>query len=157
MQSSWDEKFLGLAEYVSKWSKDPSTKVGAVVVREDNSVAGVGYNGFAMGLNDSEERLNNRDIKYKMIIHGEINAIVLSKESVKGCTLYTWPFMPCCACASFVIQNKIKKVVAPYSDNPRWIESFKISEQLFKEAGVELVLVGKQKPQRQLEFDFKED
>lgn len=137
----WDGRMLELANFVSSWSKDPSTKVGAVVADKNFRIVSIGYNGLPQGVEDSEERLNNREIKYKTVVHGEINAIVFAGKELKGCTLYTWPFMPCSNCAAIVIQSGIDKVVAPYSDNPRWIEGFKLSEALFKEAGVELILL----------------
>lgn len=135
----WDRWFLGLAGYVSSASKDPSTKVGALIVDEQRRIVSAGYNGFPQGVED-DERLNDREVKYKIVVHAERNAILFAQRSVKGCILFTTPFMPCAACASMVIQSGIKRVVAPYSDNPRWIEDFKLTEQLFKEAGVELVV-----------------
>lgn len=135
----WDNRFLDLAKYISQWSKDPSTKVGAVVA-DGKRIVSVGYNGFPQGVEDSDERLNNRDLKYKIVVHGELNAMNFAKEPLNGYTLYTIPFMPCSVCAGQVIQRGIKRVVSPYSDNPRWTEAFKLTEQLFREAGVELVL-----------------
>jgi dCMP deaminase len=85
--------------------------------------------------------LNNRELKYKVIIHGERNAILFSREPLIGHTLYTWPFMPCTVCAAMVIQAGITRAVAPNSDNPRWQDDFNISKGLFKEAGVKLDLV----------------
>lgn len=137
----WDQWFLDLAEYISTASKDPSTKVGAVIIDKDRRIISTGYNGLPRGVEDTEERLQNRDLKYKMIIHGERNALLFANRSVKDCILYTWPFMPCAACASMVIQSGITRVVAPLSDNPRWVEEFKLTEQLFREASVELVLL----------------
>jgi dCMP deaminase len=140
-QQKWDLRYLGLAEYVAQWSKDPSTKVGAVVVSQHNSVISVGYNGFPVGVHDTDERLNNREVKYKMVVHGEVNAISFANRDLHGCTVYTWPFMPCSVCAGVIIQNGITRVVAPWSDNPRWVDSFKLTSQMFYEAKVELVEV----------------
>lgn len=137
----WDRWFLGLAQYVSSASKDPSTKVGAVIVDENRRIVSTGYNGLPQGVEDTDERLNNRELKYKLIVHGERNALLFASKPVHGCTLYTTPFMPCSVCAGMVIQAGIKRVVAPYSDNPRWAEDFKLTEQLFSEAEVELVLL----------------
>ena len=136
----WDERYLGLAEYVSNWSKDPSTKVGAVVVSPDNTVVSVGFNGFPRGVEDSESRLNDRNLKYKMVVHAEKNAIVFANRSVRLCTLYTYPFMPCSSCAAFIIQAGILEVIAPYCDNPRWNDNFLISQNMFEEANVGLTL-----------------
>lgn len=132
---------LGLAEYISTASKDPSTKVGAVIVDDDRRVVSVGYNGFPRGVHDTEERLNNRDLKYSIIVHAERNALLFATGSIKGCTIYTYPMMPCSVCASMIIQSGIKKVVAPNSDNPRWKDHIELSLVLFKEAGVEVEFV----------------
>jgi dCMP deaminase len=131
----WDLRFLELAKLVGSWSKDPSTKVGAVIVDENNRIVSVGYNGFPQGIID-DERLQNREIKYKVIVHGEINAILFANKPVYGCTLYTIPFEPCPRCAGLIIQSGIKRVVAPINTNTRWEEDFQISRKLFKEAGI---------------------
>lgn len=140
----WNKWFLGLAQYVSTASKDPSTKVGAVIVDEDRRIVSCGYNGLPRGVEDSFERLTNRDIKYKMIVHAERNALLFARGPVKGCTLYTYPMMPCATCCSMVIQAGIKTVIAPKSDNPRWQEDMAMSMQLFKEAGVDVILLSEE-------------
>lgn len=130
-----------MAEYVSTASKDPSTKVGAVIVDPDRRVVSVGYNGLPRGVEDTEERLHNRDIKYKMVVHAERNALMFSNlASLKGCAIYVWPMMPCAACASMIIQKGITTVVATQNDNPRWQHDFELSKQLFTEASVLLRL-----------------
>jgi len=137
----WNNWFLGLAQYISTASKDPSTKVGAVIVDEERRVVSLGYNGLPRGVVDSDERLDNRDLKYKIIVHAERNALLFARGSIKGCTIYTYPMMPCAVCASMIIQSGIKKVVAPKSDNPRWIQDMELSTKLFEEAGVVVELV----------------
>jgi dCMP deaminase len=137
----WNKWFLGLAEYVSTASKDPSTKVGAVIVDQERRVVSLGYNGFPRGIADTEDRLNDRDVKYKIIIHAERNALLFARGSIKGCTIYTYPMMPCAVCASMIIQSGITKVVSPKSDNPRWIQDMVLSQQLFAEAGVSVDLI----------------
>jgi len=139
-QEKWDQRYLELAELVSTWSKDPSTRTGAVIVGPDNFLISVGYNGFPRLVQDSLDRLDNRDLKYKMIVHCERNAIIAAKRDLAGCTLYTYPFMSCAPCAGMVIQAGISRCVAPFNDNPRWQEDFKLTQQMFKEARVELTL-----------------
>ncbi len=140
VNSKWDRRYLRLAEWWAReCSKDPSTQVGAVIAR-GKKVISLGYNGLPEGVEDTEERLNDREVKYKMTVHAEQNALTLAERSVRGCTLYTWPFMPCSTCAGVVIQAGIARVVAPFNDNPRWAESFKVTEILFKEAGIVLDL-----------------
>lgn len=138
---NWEFWLLGLAKYISTASKDPSTKVGAVIVDEDRRVVSLGYNGFPRGVEDSQDRLTNRDLKYKLIVHAERNALLFARGSIKGCAIYTYPMLPCAVCASMVIQSGIKKVIAPVSDNPRWQEDIALSIQLFGEAGVQVELI----------------
>jgi dCMP deaminase len=98
MINKWDTRFLDLAALVASWSKDPSTKVGAVIVRPDRTVASLGYNGFPRGVADTESRYEDRETKYQLVVHAEANAIISAGESVKGMTMYGTLF-PCCDCA----------------------------------------------------------
>jgi len=139
----WDRRFLELAETVSSWSKDPSTQVGAVVVRPDRTIASVGYNGFPMGMTDIPGEYDNRDIKYDFIVHAEMNAILFAREPLEGYTLYTTPFMPCIRCAVQVAQAKISRIVSYHSDNPRWVESFEKTKVALSRTGIELTLYDK--------------
>jgi dCMP deaminase len=131
----WDQYFLGMAEYASRKSKDPSTKVGAVIVRPDKSVASIGFNGFPKGVEDNPEQLNDRSEKYPRIIHAERNALNFLKEDATGYTLYVWPIPPCSVCSGDIIQNGIKRVVCPPA-NDRWADSCSIGTDMFEQAGV---------------------
>jgi dCMP deaminase len=137
--NKWDKRFLKLAKEVSDWSKDPSTKVGAVITKNKRLVC-AGFNGFPEGDEDKLEDYTNREVKLSKIIHAENNAIMFATEPLKGCTMYTWPLMPCAHCASMIIQKKFSKVVSVVNDNPRWQESFKITRQSLEKSGIELVL-----------------
>jgi len=139
-REKWDQRYLELAKHISTWSKDPSTQTGAVIVSSDNFIVGVGYNGLPKWVKDSPERLNNRELKYKMVVHCERNAIIAAQRNLNNCTLYTYPFMSCAPCAGMVIQAGISRCVAPFNDNPRWQEDFKLTQQMFKEANVILDL-----------------
>lgn len=142
----WDKRFLGLAEHVSNWSKDPSTKVGAVITDNQNRVISVGYNGFPRGVNDCEKILNDREKKYQRVIHAEPNAILFAERDLTGCCIYTFPFPPCNNCSTLIIQSGIKRVVAPDASDElkeRWKDSMAVAEEMFKEAGVELVIINK--------------
>lgn len=143
-RDKWDRRYLDLAEHISPWSKDPSTKVGAVIVRPDNSIVSLGFNGFARGVRDLPERYDNRDLKIKMIVHAERNAIIFGGHECRGATLYTWPFMPCAVCAGIAIQAGIVRCVAPPTPEhlkARWGEDMAISTMQFEEAGVELCII----------------
>lgn len=109
--NKWDERFLELAQVVSSWSKDPSTKVGAVIADKKHIVS-VGFNGFPPHVEDRDEWLNERETKYKLIIHAEINAILNSNRSVAGCTLYTYPLFPCPDCSKHLSASGITRVVS---------------------------------------------
>ena len=115
MMTNWDKRFLKLAKHISEWSKDPSTKVGCVVVGPDRELRSTGFNGLPRGIEDNEERLNNREIKYPLICHAEENAIMHAARigiSLKGCTAYvTWP--PCTRCARSLIQAGVSTIVYP--------------------------------------------
>lgn len=144
----WIHRFLGLAEHVAQWSRDPSTKVGAVIVRPNKGVASLGFNGFPQGILDSEERYNDRTVKYDLIVHGEINAIAFAQEPLHGYTLYTWPFLPCCRCAGIVIQNGISVVIAPVIPEElkeRWEKSLNTTKEMFAEANVACYEIEKSK------------
>lgn len=135
--NKWDLRFLDLACHVAKWSKDPSTKVGAVIIDKNNRIVGLGYNGFPKGIEDSDRELLDKELKHQMVIHAEINAILNSNKSVKGCTMYT-TFFPCPKCASIIIQSGIECIVSivNHSDE-RYIEQHKLSKRMFNEAGIE--------------------
>lgn len=139
-QEFWDRYFLTVAKAVSEASKDPSTKVGAVIVRQDKTMASFGYNGFPRGIADTEARLNNREVKYDLVVHGEINAILSAREPLHGYTLYTWPFFTCKRCALHVIQAGIKRAVAPALPPElveRWKSSLEDAAAIYDEAGVD--------------------
>lgn len=137
-QEWWDRFFLGMAKHYSAASKDPSTQTGAVITRGKYPVSW-GYNGFPEDISD-DDRLNDRAQKYELIVHCEMNALMLSRERVIGCTLYTAPFMSCHRCAVHMIQAGISRFVAPVNNNPRWVESFRLTQSLIREACREIVL-----------------
>jgi len=140
----WELRYLEMAKLVSTWSKDPSTKVGAVIVDSDNTVISVGFNGLPRRIQDTDQRLNNRDIKLKMIIHAEINAIITAKRPLNGTTIYTYPFMSCSQCAGLIIQSGICRHISYKTDNERWKDSFDLALEMFDEARVIVNLLEEQ-------------
>ena len=139
--TKWDKRFLDLAKLCGSWSKDPSTQVGAVIVDGNNRIVSIGFNGFPQGVEDSEERLIDRETKYDIIVHAEANALMFANKSVEGCTLYTWPFQPCSRCAGLIIQSGINRVVSVIHSDKRWKKNFEISSNLFKESNILLELL----------------
>jgi len=133
-------RFLELAEHIAGWSKDPSTKVGCIIVGADREIRSTGFNGFPRGIEDTLERLTDREQKYPLICHAEENAIMHAARigvSLKGCTAYvTWP--PCTRCARSLIQAGIDVIVYPQSAEipERWSEEIGISMSMLSEAGM---------------------
>lgn len=144
-EEKWDRRFLDMAKLVASWSKDPSTKCGAVIVRPDRTVASVGFNGFPRGCSDAAEVYADREEKYGRVVHAEVNAVLLAGESCKGYTLYTSPGgagPTCDRCAAVVIQAGIERIVYIKSDveyNARWAETMDRALRMYAEAGVEVV------------------
>ena len=145
--NKWDKRYLALAKEVASWSKDPSTQVGAVTVGNKKEVLSQGFNGFPRGIVDSEDRYNNRETKYKYVVHAEMNAIynaTYSGVSLDGAVLYVYGLPICSECAKGIIQVGIKKVIIEKSKElDNWNESVALSQKMFDEAGVELIITSK--------------
>ena len=132
--------FIKIAEQVAAMSKDPSTKVGALILGPNLEIRATGWNGFPRGVEDSPERLNDRPTKLKFTAHSEANAITnaaRSGVSTDGCSLLVTALHPCGDCAKIIIQAGIKKVYAPLPEiDGRWADSFEVAATMFREAGV---------------------
>ena len=139
--TNWDARFLELAMQISSWSKDPSTQVGCVVVGPDREIRSTGFNGLPRGIEDSDERLNNREMKYPMICQAEENAIMHAARigmPLKECKVYiTWP--PCTRCARSLIQAGISQIIYPEKIEipKRWASDFELALSMVKEAGIQ--------------------
>jgi dCMP deaminase len=140
--SKWSDRFMELAEHVAQWSKDPSTKVGCVIVDKQNRVVSLGFNGFPRGIKDSTLRYMDKETKYLFVAHAERNALDNAPLSVEGCTLYS-PLLPCNECAKSIIQKGIKKVISYYPTEDRPNLNWEITKQMFLEAEVQLYLINK--------------
>jgi dCMP deaminase len=138
--NSWDKRFLELAKLVSTWSKDPTTKVGCVLVRKNKTIASVGFNGLPQGIADTELRLQNRSLKHKLILHAEENALLFLNGREEGLTAYTWPVIPCSRCASFLIQARIQRVVSVLGAPSTSILDYAMTQSLFDEARIDIDL-----------------
>ena len=140
--TNWHNRFLELATLISSWSKDPSTKVGAVITR-GNRIISTGFNGPPQKVHDLQERFLDREMKLKMTLHAEVNAILFAKQDLKGCILYcTHP--PCTQCAAMIIQSGLEEVIFPllpsFAEAPKFYERWKtdidLSMKLFSEANI---------------------
>ena len=147
---NWHEKFFGMVDLVKSWSHDPSTKVGAVIVDEENNVRSVGYNGFPRGVWDDQPERYERPIKYKWTEHAERNAIYAAARHgtpMDGCIIYVGWF-PCADCARAIVQCGIKHVNIDgrkYKGNSaadqRWAEDFFVAEHILLEGDVEFTIL----------------
>ena len=138
----WHKRYLSLAKEVSYWSKDPSKKIGAVIVGKAGQIVSLGYNGFPRNVKDSTKRLSNKETKLKLVVHAEMNAIynaIHNNASTVGCTMYVTGLPICSECAKGIIQVGITTVVMDTKpEKGSWKESGELAIQLFKEAGVKI-------------------
>jgi len=148
---TWDQFFINLAKETSKKSKDKSTKVGAVIVGQDNEVLSIGFNGLPRGVDDNNEKYHERPLKYSVVSHAEVNCIYnAARQGIKlyGARLYInyTPYCVCCECAKAIIQSGIRQVIGPNLDFPgvggHWKSNLQISSSLLKEVGVRMVVDG---------------
>lgn len=147
MSDKWDIRFIELAREYSKWSKDPSSQIGAVAVNPvHKNILSHGYNGFPRGILDLKERLEDRPTKYMFVVHAEMNCIynaTLTGTSLNESHLYVWGLPVCSECAKGVIQVGIKKVFWSTDKQPsdKWLESYDQTCLMLNEAGVEMVRI----------------
>lgn len=137
---------MAVAESVMVLSKDPSTQVGGVALDEDLGVLCVGYNGFARGVKDTPERLNDRSIKYPLTVHAEGNIVAQAARKgirLEGATVVVTSLYPCSNCASLMVQAGVKRIITSRPDNERWVDSNKLADIVFTEAGIEVIEVEK--------------
>ena len=141
MIKDWTYRYLKLAKEVSTWSKDPSRQIGAIAVGDKGQILAQGYNGFPRGVIDSSRRYNDRETKYKYVVHAEMNVIynaTYNGVSLNGATLYVWGLPICSECAKGVVQVGINRVIMPKQDIPeQWQKSWELSKEIFKESGVQ--------------------
>lgn len=142
--TKWEKRYLEIARQVAGWSKDPSRKIGAVIVGNQGQIISQGFNGFARGIADTPERYNDRETKYKYVVHAEANAIynaIHNGASPSGATIFVTGLPVCHQCADAIIQTGIKLVVMDTRPCTGWLESGNLALQKFKEARVEFKFV----------------
>ena len=138
---------MAMAQGVSSWSKDPNTKVGAVAVGNKGQILSQGYNGFPRGILDTDDRLNDRETKYKYVVHAEMNVIynaTYNGVSLDGADLYVYGLPVCSECAKGIIQVGIKRVYVSkecLEKRPHWFESFQQTVDMFGEAKIEVFAI----------------
>ena len=136
----WDQRYLNLAEEVASWSKDPSRQIGAVAVGVKGQVLAQGFNGFPRGIEDSFSRYHNRERKYALVVHAEMNVIynaTYNGVSLDGATLYVTGLPVCSECAKGIIQVGIRRVVMREVEIPvSWKDSWRQTQEMFDETKI---------------------
>lgn len=137
----WINRYFDLAEQISLWSKDPSSKIGAIIIADHGQIISQGYNGFPRKIHDLEKRLEHRETKYKYIVHGEMNCIYnacLTGQKLNNTKLFVYGLPICSECAKGVIQSGISHTFMkfPTIKNLNWLESFSFTKEMFNEANV---------------------
>lgn len=143
-REKWLHRYMDLAGHVATWSKDPSSKIGAVVVNNKGQILSLGYNGFPRGISD-DSRLKDREKKYKMVVHAEMNCIYNASNfgvSLHGASIFINGLPVCSDCAKGIIQVGIKNVFCKFDNaSDKWIDSFMDSKELLKEANLNVFII----------------
>tara|TARA_R110000765_G_scaffold134073_2_gene232978 strand:+ start:95 stop:541 length:447 start_codon:yes stop_codon:yes gene_type:complete len=142
MNNKWDLRMLQVAKLVSTFSKDPSTKVGAVIYNpERKTIITTGYNGFPRGTQDDDVLYSDRQQKYPRVVHAEANAIV--EAASQGTSTFgghlAITHTPCADCAGLVIQAGIKRIVYEDTGDDMKRLGGDHARQLFNEAKIALI------------------
>jgi dCMP deaminase len=161
---NWDELFIRQAMLIALKSKDPSTKVGCVLVDYDNVVLSMGFNGFPRGVKEEETIWTqveefpvffprnkllprwDRPAKYSWIEHAERNAIYnAARHGIKiaGAKAYlNFEPRPCADCTRGLIQSGIVEIIGPSIPFPGAGAGVNYhldyAKQMCEEAGVKL-------------------
>ena len=142
IMDKWDKRFVKVAKGISDWSKDPSTHVAAIAVR-DRKIIATGYNGFPKGIADKASTLNDRASKLRLMVHAEKNMIYNAVEhgvSLKDSTVYIWG-LPCCdECWKGLVQTGVTRVVMPsISDHGgKWEKGCEFGATYMKSVGINI-------------------
>lgn len=138
----WDLRFLDMARLVATWSKDPSTQVGAVAVGHRRRILGQGYNGFPSGIRDLDERYQNRDMKYGLVVHAEANVIYNACRvgvMLETATVYVYGMYPCPECVKALAQVGVSRIAFMLGESQNlsyWQEQWGLSESIMREVGI---------------------
>lgn len=146
-EANWLKLAYAAAE---RFSDDPATKNGAVLVTRDGIVVSA-----ANSLPDKIEKLPERlerPRKYRFIEHAERHAIFRATQrglDIRRATLYV-PWYACCDCARAIVYAGIKRVVGHKAvfdkaavraqTDPTWKESVEDGLTILREAGIETEL-----------------
>jgi dCMP deaminase len=136
------KQFMELAEFKANlFSKDEATQVCAIIVAPGSlQELSSGWNGIPRGVNESIQSRSERPAKYHWYEHAERNAIYNASRRgtpLEGSIMFINRY-PCSDCARAIIQCGIKMIITvPYDlKNEKWLESWRISEEMLAEVGI---------------------
>ena len=141
--NKWDKRFIELAQQISTWSKDPRATIGCVIVK-DKRILATGYNGLPSCVKDTQELLNNKELKRTLMVHAEVNAILNAGKhgiSLVGATIYVYGLPPCANCVKTIMSSGIVRLVYKLDDiehSPEWYHEFAQLVGLLTECGVKV-------------------
>jgi len=155
---SWDEYFIKICRVVGERATCDRGSGGCVIVK-DKRILATGYVGAPAGVAHCDDVghelhtvIDDDGTQSKHCIrtsHGEQNAIANAARkgvAIEGGTLYYF-ITPCYTCAKMIINAGIVRVVVEKD-----YHSSKRSKEIFKEAGVEFVLLN---PEVEIYADMK--
>ena len=141
-QKDKDLVYLDIAKSVANLSKDPSTKVGCIIVDKEGGIH-PGYNGFPQWIEDRSEWLEDRQTKLMLTIHAETNAIKKAGKLAEGGCLYLSTLIPCQNCAIQIVHAKLSRVVAWNQEIPlRWMDDMDKAKWILEQGKVNLDFIG---------------
>lgn len=150
-------QYFQLAKQLANiFSKDPSTKVGAIFLADESyQVLSLGYNGMPRGIKEYEFSKWERPRKYKLVEHAERNCIYNAARHgtpLNGCIAIVTLF-PCCDCTRGLIQSGVKILVTTKTEDAekRWGEEWIEAEKMLSEAGVTVVLLTKEETEKKID------
>jgi len=133
---------LKMAKLIATFSKDPSTKVGAVIFNPfRKTIITTGYNGFPRNTSDKPDLYEDKTRKYPRVVHAEANAIVEAANqgiSTSGSALAI-THHPCADCAGIIIQAGIKHIIYEQTDDDMARHNSEEATLMFKEANISIV------------------
>lgn len=139
---TWDERFLAVSQVIAGWSKDPSTKVGAIAVSVDRRILAQGYNGFPSGSRDLIANYENREVKYQMIVHAEANIIYNAcrhQSGLHSSTVFVYGTYPCPECIKALAQVGVTRIVFQLGESgnaKKWEVDFLVSKRIMHELSI---------------------
>ena len=144
--AAYVKEMFDLAITTASYSKDPSTKVGAVAA-VNKRVIGTGRNGFPPGVSDNPSLYENRDLKLLLVNHAEKNLISICGDQIRGGDIFV-TFPVCNDCAGMLITAGVARVftIVPKNFSEVWYYRWKLSKALFKEVGIEVYEYENQDP-----------